>query len=185
MTDARADRDEIIDVLIRYATGIDQKDWQLFRTCFTEDVVADYGSYGSWSDAEGLTNFMIAVHEDKRATKHMMTNFVVEVDGHRATAHSYVHAVLMTTDEPAQWIDVVGHYDDHLLRTGKGWQINLRNAFSTRYLTSTGVSGPAADDPDFGGTGRRKEPLCYGGGRGASSPNAAKNFRMLPDATGP
>jgi len=41
--DVRAD---VADVLVRYATGIDQRDWALFRTCFTEDCEADYGGIG-------------------------------------------------------------------------------------------------------------------------------------------
>jgi len=40
----RSDHELITDVLVRYATGIDTKDWTLFRTCFTNDVSADYGT---------------------------------------------------------------------------------------------------------------------------------------------
>jgi 3-phenylpropionate/cinnamic acid dioxygenase small subunit len=31
------DRQQISDLLVRYATGIDRRDWPLFRTVFTED----------------------------------------------------------------------------------------------------------------------------------------------------
>ena len=44
MGDAQ-DRDaeqDIAEVIVRYATGIDTRDWDLFRTCFTDDVQADY-----------------------------------------------------------------------------------------------------------------------------------------------
>ena len=30
-------------MLVRYATGIDRRDWVLFRSCFTDDCEADYG----------------------------------------------------------------------------------------------------------------------------------------------
>ena len=39
-------RADVADVLVRYATGIDRRDWELFRTCFTEDCDADYGDIG-------------------------------------------------------------------------------------------------------------------------------------------
>ena len=38
-----ADKVQIAEVLIRYATGIDSKDWPLFRSCWTDEVDMDYG----------------------------------------------------------------------------------------------------------------------------------------------
>ncbi len=43
---------DIADVLVRYATGIDRRDWTLFRSCFTDDCVADYGDIGVWHGAD-------------------------------------------------------------------------------------------------------------------------------------
>ncbi|MGY8803024.1 MAG: nuclear transport factor 2 family protein, partial [bacterium] len=40
------DRREIDDLLIRYATAVDTKDWDLWETCFTEDAFVDYESAG-------------------------------------------------------------------------------------------------------------------------------------------
>lgn len=36
------------DLLIRYATGIDTRNWDLLRSCFTDDCEADYGDVGQW-----------------------------------------------------------------------------------------------------------------------------------------
>ncbi len=36
------DERSIIAVLLRYATGIDTRDWNLFRTCFSEDFEAGH-----------------------------------------------------------------------------------------------------------------------------------------------
>jgi len=38
MTD-RISRRLVEKLLVRYATGIDQRDWDLIRTCFTDDAV--------------------------------------------------------------------------------------------------------------------------------------------------
>ena len=43
----REDRQDVSDVLIRYASGIDGRDWTLFRTVFTDDAMIDYSSAGA------------------------------------------------------------------------------------------------------------------------------------------
>jgi 3-phenylpropionate/cinnamic acid dioxygenase small subunit len=40
----------VTDVLIRYATAVDTRNWDLFRSCFTPEAVADYGEVGRWDD---------------------------------------------------------------------------------------------------------------------------------------
>jgi SnoaL-like domain len=52
--DVRA-RLDIADVLVRYASGIDRRDWALFRSCFTDDCMADYGDIGVWHGADEIT----------------------------------------------------------------------------------------------------------------------------------
>src|SRR5262245_59329011 len=41
-----ADRIEIDDLLTRYATGVDRRDWDLWETCFTPDAHIDYTAFG-------------------------------------------------------------------------------------------------------------------------------------------
>jgi 3-phenylpropionate/cinnamic acid dioxygenase small subunit len=127
-----SDRDEITAVLIRYATGIDTQDWPLFRTCFTDDVQADYGDIGLWTDVDGITEFMATSHQGMPATNHMLTNMAIAVDGDRAKAVTYVHAVLVLSRDPEQSIDAVGKYEDSLVRTADGWRIAARKFVPTR-----------------------------------------------------
>jgi hypothetical protein len=42
----------IRDVLDRYASGIDRRDFELVRSCFAAGVHADYGRGGSWTERE-------------------------------------------------------------------------------------------------------------------------------------
>ena len=132
---------EITSVLLRYATGIDTKDWVLFRSCFTDDVDADYGDIGHWSDAASMTDFMAVTHEAMSDTKHMMHNMVIDlVDDHRATAVTYVHTVQALAADPKQWVDAVGQYRDELVSTSDGWRIARRRFTLTRMLTSFDVA---------------------------------------------
>jgi 3-phenylpropionate/cinnamic acid dioxygenase small subunit len=138
--EAPSDREQIGDLLVRYATGIDTKDWPLFRTCFTDDVRADYGDIGVWTDVDAITEFMRVTHETMPATKHLLSNVAIEVDGDVASARSYVHAVLVVTEEPAVWVDAIGQYDDELVRTADGWRIRARRFSLTRQLVSGGAA---------------------------------------------
>ena len=133
-----SDRDQIGDVLVRYATGIDRKDWPLFRTCFTPDVRADYGDIGVWADVDAMTEYMRVTHERMPNTKHLLSNVAIEVDGDTASAASYVHVVLVLCAEPLAWVDAVGQYDDQLVRTEDGWRIRERKFSMTRTLFSDG-----------------------------------------------
>lgn len=136
--DERTDRDRISEVLIRYATGIDTRDWPLFRTCFTDDVHADYGEIGVWDGVDAITEYMATTHDGMADTKHMMSNLAIDLDGDTASATSYVHVVLVLTREPPAWVEAVGGYVDALVRTADGWRIRERTFTMTRLLTSDG-----------------------------------------------
>jgi 3-phenylpropionate/cinnamic acid dioxygenase small subunit len=119
------DEEDIADVLVRYATGIDRKDWSLFRTCFTTDVVADYTDIARWEGVDAITEFMAAAHVGMGHTMHRLSNLVVAVDGDTATARTYVDSLLMTPDGQAG-VHAAGFYDDELVRTSDGWRIAQR-----------------------------------------------------------
>ncbi len=142
------DRDiaRIGDVLIRYATGIDQKDWALFRGCWADEIDVDYAEVGRFTDPDAFTDLMAQLHGNMGATFHRLSNFVIDVDdtGDRASARSYVHAVLMLQPGDADnWIDVIGSYQDVLVRTSDGWRIRQRSTNMVRMLTGGARAGQA------------------------------------------
>ncbi len=94
------DREEIVAVLVRYARAIDNRDWALLRTCFTDDVSADYGDIGRWQGVDDLTAFMVDAHAGMGPTQHLLSNFIVEVSGDRADCVTYVHAVTGFASHP-------------------------------------------------------------------------------------
>ena len=137
-----SDREQISDVLIRYATGIDRRDWALFRTCWTPDAVCDYGEVGTFEGLDALTEFMVASHDAMGPIHHRMSNFVIDIDqsGDRANVRSYVHAVLIAVPgDKNSWIDAVGNYSDVFVRTADGWRIASRTVEIARVLTANGV----------------------------------------------
>jgi 3-phenylpropionate/cinnamic acid dioxygenase small subunit len=128
----RADRQDIADVLVRYATGIDRRDWELFRTCFTADVLAEYEGIATWTSVEEFTEYMASSHADMGHTMHRLTNVAITVNDDTAIARTYVDAVLMAADGQSG-INPVGFYDDALVRTESGWRIARRRFTMVRF----------------------------------------------------
>lgn len=128
----RDDEHDIERVLVRYATGIDRRDWELFRTCFTDDVRADYEGLDPWRSADEITGFMATSHADMGHTMHRLSNMAIEVDGDTATARTYVDAVLMAPDGQTG-LNPRGFYDDELVRTPEGWRIAHRRFTSVHF----------------------------------------------------
>ena len=124
------------EVLVRYATAIDTRDWDLFRTCFTDDVDADYGDIGHWHGVDEITDWMAATHEPCGHTLHRITNVVVDEHEDRATARAYVEALVLFGDN-AQGVRASGYYDDELVLEAGGWKIRKRT-FTTVFTEMVG-----------------------------------------------
>ncbi len=126
MTLSVEDRLDIGDLLVRYATGIDRRDWDLFRTVFTEDCVSDYGDIGTWHGVEEITSFMERAHSGAGHTQHKITNLAVTATAEGATARSYVDSVVMGLDG-VDGVQAIGFYDDVLVRADGRWQVAQRS----------------------------------------------------------
>jgi 3-phenylpropionate/cinnamic acid dioxygenase small subunit len=126
----------VSEVLVRYATSSDRRDWKLFRTCFTDDCDVDYGTLPNgeamtWTNVEEMAEWMEASHADMGHTLHRITNQRVERGGSSVTACCYVDVLLMAPD--GQLImNGAGFYDDHLVHTDDGWKIARRRFTSVR-----------------------------------------------------
>jgi 3-phenylpropionate/cinnamic acid dioxygenase small subunit len=136
MTD-REDRQDISDVLIRYATGIDRRNWPLFRTAFTDDCELDYGEIGTWHGVNAVTQFMEQSHAMAGHTMHRIGNEVINVNGDRAEARAYVDGLILAPDNKSG-VNAVGFYDDDLVRTADGWWI-ARRRFTPVRVTTVGA----------------------------------------------
>ncbi|SOJ52640.1 hypothetical protein MSIMFB_00153 [Mycobacterium simulans] len=119
---------------MRYATGIDRRDWPLFRTVFTEDCELDYGEIGAWDRVDAVTEFMEKVHATAGHTLHRLSNQAITVDGDNAVARTYVDALIMARDNQSG-VDGIGFYDDEIIRTPHGWRIARRRFTAVRVST--------------------------------------------------
>jgi hypothetical protein len=128
----RRDRDELVELMGRYAAMADTRDWDdLPRTVLCDELTCDFSSLGNpvatftrdaWCRASKLA------FAGWTATHHSITNHRIAVDGDRATIRAHVRAEHWAPPEvaaggPGSWL-VVGFYDDVAVRTPDGWRLS-------------------------------------------------------------
>lgn len=126
-----SDRQEIEDVLIRYAESLDGRDWEGLRKCFMPDAVADYGALsGGGGRNEGVDEIVATCStalSGLDASQHLLGNFRIQSDHDRATASCAMHAQhFMVSPIGGNTYVVAGTYHDELIRTPDGWRITHR-----------------------------------------------------------
>ena len=126
------DREELVELLARYASIPDTKDWdELPRTVFADRVLCDFESVGGGPAREverdvfvdGVRTFFAGW----QATHHAITNHRIRIDDDVATIRAHVHAQHWLPPDVApphrnRWL-VVGFYDDEAVRTPDGWRL--------------------------------------------------------------
>ncbi|MAE94705.1 MAG: hypothetical protein CL910_08605 [Deltaproteobacteria bacterium] len=134
-----SDRLEIDDLLTRYATGVDRKDWDLWESCFTEDAVIDYTAFGG---IRGGVAEVRAWLEKTMAmfpmSQHMILNKEIAIEGDTATSRAgFYNPMSLPLDDGENRLLFFegGYYCDRLQRTSEGWKIAERVeefSYSTR-----------------------------------------------------
>jgi 3-phenylpropionate/cinnamic acid dioxygenase small subunit len=118
-----SDELEIAALLHRYARAVDTKDWDLYRSVFTDDAHIDYSVdvfVGSLDEAIGFFSgdFSALV----AMSMHYITNIEAEIDGDTAAVRAMFY-------NPTQIKGVAelcmfgGYYHHELVRTPGGWRI--------------------------------------------------------------
>ena len=119
-------RQEIADVITRYARGIDRLDFDLVRSCYHSDAYDDHGSMkGSVEEfIESARTFLPRF----AATMHFLGNMLIEVDGDVARAETYAVAYhrLLNSDGSGK-DDIWGiRYVDRFEARNGDWRIAYR-----------------------------------------------------------
>ncbi len=134
-----ADRMAVSDVMHRYATAIDTKDFGLLEQVFDDQVATDFSTFGGkpWSGARAdWIEIMRGTVGGLTATQHLTGNHVHRIAGDTAHLSAYLqamHHLSGARGDPDYLIG--GHYDVDLARRPAGWRV-------TRYrLTVTWQRG--------------------------------------------
>lgn len=119
-------RDEldITALLHRYARAVDTKDWELYRSVFTDDAVIDYSSAGIPAGSrDEITDLFSRTFTAIPWTMHYITNIEAEFDETGDTAK--VRAMFynpMQLPGMAEQSSCGGYYFHDLVRTRDGWR---------------------------------------------------------------
>ena len=128
--DARQDREEIEQLLYRYAWMVDRRDWQLMDEVFAEGGSVDYTSTGGQRGPYRETlGWLARALEPWPANLHFITNLRVEIHGDRARSRCYFLAPMarFLPDGSQEVVTTAGLYLDELVRTPAGWRIAKRD----------------------------------------------------------
>lgn len=126
------DRLAIQDLLIRYGTSLDAKDWKRLATCFLPDAVADYGTLGDHKGYDKIERICRNALEPLDGSQHFISNFEITVDGDAAKSRCYLMAQHIRNSAPGgPHFILAGVYRDDLVRTSDGWRIARRELATT------------------------------------------------------
>ena len=119
------DKLAVAETVYRYATGIDTRDFTLYRSIFAPQVAIDFSSYSGAEPSMMTGDQWVAgvrpLFTGLAATQHSMTNPIAEIDGDTARCLMYMqaHHVHVPAD-PTSWFTIGGFYDDRLVRSVDG-----------------------------------------------------------------
>ena len=130
-------REEIAGVMQRYARGVDARDAESLRTCFTDDATADYVGIQECDSPEHIVSWVVGAVSRYDSTHHLNGVPDVVLDGDSASSVMYLQAAHMRPAERGRGILFLGGiYRDELRRTESGWRI-ARRVFETTWRQQT------------------------------------------------
>lgn len=125
-----SDKQEITEVLYRYATALDTRDRELLREVFLDDALFVIGAgVGDFQGVDAIADIVIEFLGGLESSQHILTNPVVELEGDRARSTCYLHAQHYMPDQRTggNTLEIGGTYHDDLVRTADGWRIERRH----------------------------------------------------------
>jgi ketosteroid isomerase-like protein len=144
------DRLAINQVLDTYARGIDDRDWDLVLSVFTDDAFLDYTAF---SGPKGPRDDVIMWVQDMLTSfvmsQHLITNRLITIDGDDAVVAAELLAIMgMPGAAPGKMsmMHTGGQYHDRLVRTSDGWKISKRTCDRGWLASAPDASGPRSPD---------------------------------------
>ena len=157
-----ADRIAIRDVLDRYCRGIDRLDADLVNSVYWDDATDNHGIYNG--PGKDFAAFVIPMLRDSfTGTMHALNQSLIELDGARAKAETYVCAYHWRGDFGSESMEIVGgRYVDVLEERQGEWRIRDR-VVTIEWARADNDIKPSAFPLDVFVPGQRdKTDIAYG-----------------------
>jgi hypothetical protein len=123
------DRLAIQDLIARYPSVVDERDFDALDQLFTPDARIDFTAFGGpVDDIAGIKPFLTASLGLFRRSQHMMGLPLITLDGDRATARtSCNNPMVLDNADGTTSVWLIGlWYDDEFVRTPDGWRFTSR-----------------------------------------------------------
>lgn len=141
------DRQQIASLQTRYATALDDRDWERLRSCFAPDAIADYGpGIPPFEGYDAIEKLCRSTLEPLDASHHFIANHEIELlSGDEARARCYVRAQHVRNGcDGGNLFEIGGYYRDELKRGERGWRIHRRQLVMTWRDGNPKVLSPSA-----------------------------------------
>ncbi|EGD25923.1 nuclear transport factor 2 family protein [Prescottella equi] len=119
------DKQEITEVLYRYARAVDRKDFDRVADCYFPDAIDNHGGY--IGTVAGLIEDMKSRHATIDSSLHYVTNVLIGLDGDTADVESYCLCYLRQAPAvaggPQSRATVKCRYVDRFERRDGQWRI--------------------------------------------------------------
>jgi uncharacterized protein (TIGR02246 family) len=118
-----ADRIELMDVMLRYAKGVDQRDMELYASVFAHDVeVIGFGAE-TYRGRDAWVAYVIEALKAYGPTQHMLGPQLAMVDGDTAQCRTDVQAMHYLKAEPNKTLTLWATYNTDMKRVSGEWKI--------------------------------------------------------------
>lgn len=118
-----ADRIALQDVMLRYAAGVDERDMDLYRGCFADDVVVVGMAPEPVHGADAWMAFVQRALERYGPTQHMLGPTLATLRGDEASTRTDVQALHVLKDAPGTIFTLWATYKTDLRRIDGAWKI--------------------------------------------------------------
>jgi 3-phenylpropionate/cinnamic acid dioxygenase small subunit len=117
------DRQAITDVLYRYASSIDHKDYDTLRSVLADDARAKYGDRDWLESGDAIVEFNREYGKVQAWQHHLLSVYHIDIAGDTASTMTYHTSHQTSPDDPTTVRVIIARYYDQLRREHGGWKI--------------------------------------------------------------
>lgn len=118
-----ADRIACQDVMLKYAAGVDNRDMDLYRSCFADDVeVLGFGAE-TINGGDAWLQYVKTALEAYGPTQHMLGPQLATIDGDNASCRTDVQAHHYLINDETTTLTLWATYETDMQRINGEWKI--------------------------------------------------------------
>ena len=118
-----ADRIALMDVMLKYAKGVDQRDMALYASVFADDVeVLGFGA-DTYHGRDAWVAYVTEALKAYGPTQHMLGPQLATIDGDTAHCRTDVQALHYLIDKPTTTLTLWATYNTDMKRINGEWKI--------------------------------------------------------------